>query len=86
MNGYLGSDHDPVRPTRRVKSDEGFFPLIRPERHIPSRPLEIEQERKVGAEGGIVSEGVAQVIEDLGNHYLGRHLAWMCFFVGFLRN
>jgi hypothetical protein len=36
LNGYLGSDHDPLRPTRRVKSDEGFFPLIRPETHIPS--------------------------------------------------
>lgn len=46
LNGYLGSDHNSVRPTRRVPIGGWFFPLI---------------------EAGIVSEGIAQVIDELGN-------------------
>ena len=42
--------------------------MIRPETHIPSflARSKLNKNGRIGAEGGIVSEGVAQVIEDLG--------------------
>ena len=34
---------------------------------VPCGPLKIEALKNGGAEGGIVSEGVAQVFDDVGN-------------------